>query len=163
MTDIDFAVQTLTNIRNGIEQKITHMPNFVTSHEYAILKACDYTITKITSNSLKADGMPPCNMSAMRKAMEQIGYICADECEKGKGSYAIREIHRLANESLSTPPRNCDVGTADEQLERMRGFCLKHLDAVNLIISCSDCRLDSVSVKACPLKWGQEPYTEGKQ
>ena len=53
--------------------------------------------------------------------------------------------------ALAAPPRNCDVGTADEQSERYDKFCDIH-----------DCRSDCPLFKAdsCKLAWAQMPYEE---
>ena len=35
---------------------------------------------------------------------------------------AIREAHEAVNAALAAPTRNCDVGTAEEQLKRFNKF-----------------------------------------
>ena len=59
--------------------------------------------------------------------------------------------------ALSAPPRNCDVGTAEEQSERMALFC-KSMYATEGAI-CHKCPLHEH--KDCTLGWAQMPYTEG--
>ena len=63
--------------------------------------------------------------------------------------------------TLSAPPRNCDVGTAEEQEKRFNSFCKTHLSGTRSICSaqcpCVGCR----SMFHCLTKWSQMPYDEG--
>lgn len=59
-------------------------------------------------------------------------------------------------EALSAPPRNCDVGTAEEQHARFYSFCDK-------IEECKECPLwrgGGLTFKCCA-HWEQMPYEEG--
>lgn len=60
--------------------------------------------------------------------------------------------------AIAAPPRNCDVGTAEEQAERFDMFCLH--DFCN-----KNCPLyGKIKTKAdggCVLAWAQMPYKEG--
>ena len=73
-------------------------------------------------------------------------------------------IDDLAVELLKfTPPRNCDVGTPDEQVERFEDFCLKHIGCAEETGGrhCVGCPLEKASKKAtqkCELYWVQMPY-----
>ena len=64
-------------------------------------------------------------------------------------------------DALSAPPRNCDVGTAEEQEKRFNSFCKTHLSGTRSICSaqcpCVGCR----SMFHCLTKWEQMPYEEG--
>ena len=58
---------------------------------------------------------------------------------------------------LEIPKRNCEVGTAEEQIERFCDYCWK-CDGIN----CNH-RLDIDSViYKCAIKWSQMPYEKGK-
>ncbi len=35
-------------------------------------------------------------------------------------------VYNICTEALAAPPRNCDVGTAEEQIERGQGFCKRY-------------------------------------
>lgn len=62
-----------------------------------------------------------------------------------------------AKAALSTPPRNCDVGTAEEQSARFDSHCRKHM-------GCFTCPLrekDGGVPKHCEFAWSQMPYEEG--
>lgn len=67
----------------------------------------------------------------------------------------------VINAALSAPPRNCDVGTAEEQEERFNKFCDAH--------SCNECParggwrtvyIDGTSFRMiqCGVLWAQLPY-----
>ena len=56
-------------------------------------------------------------------------------------------------EALSAPPRNCDVGTADEQHARFYRFC----DKVEVCKECPLWRGGGLTSKCCA-HWGQMPY-----
>ena len=59
--------------------------------------------------------------------------------------------------ALSAPPRNCDVGTPQEQYNRFRKFCLQYT-------FCEQCQLRQLKPEydicgmRCGFKWAQMPY-----
>ena len=64
-------------------------------------------------------------------------------------------LHRcvsIIKQALAEPPRNCDVGSAEEQTRRFRRYCD--------MTKCEYCELRYI-VGACSLKWAQMPYEEG--
>lgn len=72
--------------------------------------------------------------------------------------YVLKPKDTLAkmDAALAEPVKNCEVGTAEEQLERLNAYCKK----------CDGCMsytrpelLDEVCL--CALKWAQKPYKEG--
>lgn len=60
-------------------------------------------------------------------------------------------------------PRNCDVGSPEEQRERFEKFCLKyetrHEDEAYCSKHCPLSECDSIVL--CVLKWSQWPYDGG--
>ena len=68
------------------------------------------------------------------------------------------EIRDIARAALATPPRNCDVGTADEQAKRMDVFCARHGERIGCSWRCDNCPL--CSIERCDLVWAQMPYQE---
>jgi hypothetical protein len=71
---------------------------------------------------------------------------------------AIREAHKAVEAALSAPPRNCDVGMAEEQLKRFKDFCRiiskdETCDGCPLLPQCS-------TLEHCTLKWAQMTYEE---
>ena len=95
------------------------------------------------------------NAAAMRKALEKVLRVlhCAIVADILKGD----DVNSAFNEviaSLSAPPRNCDVGTAEEQSERFYSFCLRHN-------KCSSCPCKYTEKTSCSINWAQMPYEEG--
>ena len=70
----------------------------------------------------------------------------------GELSKAIKK----AEAALAAPPRNCDVGTAEEQKERFEEFCD---DEKGDRQHCRNCRL--CNALDCELAWAQMPYKGG--
>ena len=102
------------------------------------------------------------NAAAMREALEKVLRVlhCAIVADILKGD----DVNSAFNEvtaALSAPPRNCDVGTAEEQEKRFNSFCKTHLSGTRSICSaqcpCVGCR----SMFHCLTKWSQMPYDEG--
>lgn len=93
--------------------------------------------------------MEASNIKAMRDAL-----LMVKKLFDGRIMFqpAIREAHKAVNAALSAPPRNCDVGTAEEQNNRFKRFC------------------DSKSMgycwgrgcRKCMAQWLQLPYEEGE-
>lgn len=74
------------------------------------------------------------------------------------------ERDKLRNDidaALAAPPRNCDVGTAEEQAQRFDAFCDAHKyvgdDGTNWCSTSCPC-YDSLD---CGVEWAQMPYEEG--
>ena len=63
----------------------------------------------------------------------------------------LRESY--VNPALSDPPRNCDVGTVDEQLKRFSAFCMSR--------KCNECQFVSSTYGECGVRWSQMPYEGG--
>ena len=101
------------------------------------------------------------NAAAMREALEAaipIMRACLFDY------YNTTDVNKVVGEmkaALSAPPRNCDVGTSEEQAKRFKSFCKTHLSGTRSICSaqcaCVGCR----SMFHCLTKWEQMPYEEG--
>ena len=73
---------------------------------------------------------------------------------------SILEIDRIVESALAEPPRNCDVGSAEEQAARMRLFCETNGTDKFGKPRCEDCRF--LWTNRCALEWAQMPYKEGE-
>lgn len=99
------------------------------------------------------------NTAAMREALVAIRKaLLVDSC-MGPHTAFHNEVDMLTAEALSAPPRNCDVGTADEQDARFGEFCVMRRTG-----SCAGCP-DPVGgftvangIRECALVWAQTPY-----
>lgn len=63
------------------------------------------------------------NAAAIREAAAEFVSVILDK------KPGIHNLHRLAEkcrDALAKPPRNCDVGTAEEQIKRWEKFCQEH-------------------------------------
>ena len=65
----------------------------------------------------------------------------------------------LAHKALELPLRNCDVGTVDEQYERMKNFCDSHIQRISDSSFVCNCPCKDQTCK-CELTWAQLPYEE---
>ena len=77
----------------------------------------------------------------------------------------IVDIEAIIKSALAAPARNCDVGTAEEQIKRWEEFCLEHHEYWK-----PSKGLTAIQRCNCPCRegngcnyfiWAQMPYTEG--
>ena len=104
------------------------------------------------------------NSAKMREALEKVLRVlhCAIVADILKGD----DVNSAFNEvtaALSVPPRNCDVGTSEEQAERFYAFCGYHRFQSGIkgmcssLCPCIKCR----DMCNCITTWSQMPYEEG--
>ena len=106
------------------------------------------------------------NNAAMREALNVVHHIAATAKNDFDVFAGIERIRRISVCALAKPPRNCDVGTPDEQSERFENFCLNHIGCAEETGGrhCLGCPLERATMKAtqkCELYWAQMPYEEG--
>jgi len=65
----------------------------------------------------------------------------------------MRSVAAVCRAALSAPPRNCDVGTAEEQSRRYEHYCFTHRTMERC---CQDCPIKDEP--CCELAWAQIPY-----
>lgn len=92
------------------------------------------------------------NAAKMREALERIRKeLILDSCR-----HTITKFHDIVCEvsysALSAPPRNCDVGTAEEQVRRHLEWCERNAYKCQSTPSCA----------VCLAEWAQMPYEEAK-
>ena len=73
----------------------------------------------------------------------------------------VKAAQDMAKAALAKPPRNCDVGTAEEQEKRFNSFCKTHLSGTRSICSAQCPRVGCRSMFHCLTKWLQMPYEVG--
>jgi hypothetical protein len=64
------------------------------------------------------------------------------------------QLFDIADNALSEPLKNCEVGTAEEQSVRFYDYCLTHSKSS---VVCLDCPLCDKS-EMCEFVWAQLPY-----
>ena len=99
--------------------------------------------------------MEAINVKAMREAFENIAdYAKAAACHT-EDAHLLRylnQIERWAEDAISAPPRNCDVGTAEEQMIRQKKWCDRKTMGYCWGRGC----------RKCIAEWLQLPYEEGE-
>lgn len=130
-------------------------------HEYLIYDrgVCHYPECKcLTKAETKGDNIEEavtkCNQLKMREALERARRVlhCAIVADILKGEDAHEALNAVTA-TLSEPPRNCDVGTIDEQLRRFYNFCIPR--------KCETCPLNAAEdglMGECGVRWAQTPY-----
>lgn len=84
----------------------------------------------------------------------------------------LEMIYKECEKALALPRRNCDVGTAEEQIARFHEFCFDHKYYIDEFHG-DDCREECPIAKLidhndkfcdnCMLVWAQMPYTEERK
>ena len=96
------------------------------------------------------------NAAAMRETLLRCDAIA--QMPEIREYTIVKEMRNLIKKALAAPPRNCDVGTAEEQAKRFKSFCKTHLSGIRSICStqcpCVWCR----SMFHCLTKWAQMTY-----
>ena len=89
---------------------------------------------------------------ALCEIAKRIENICgSDECDDRE----ISKIGALIKQTLAETPRNCDVGTAEEQAVRYMNFCHNYP-------KCTGCPcVGRVQYHQCEFVWAQLPYEKG--
>lgn len=106
------------------------------------------------------------NAASLREALENARskFIhikkCADEGEVSRKKLAILcdFVSREITAALAAPPRNCDVGTAEEQAECHERFCAAHYKADAVDAQCFGCPASDKKETDCEFVWGQLPF-----
>ena len=96
------------------------------------------------------------NAEAMRKALDSI-YNKLETLDIEEDSYADEVIASVKSDivdAIYAPPRNCDVGTAEEQGERFEKFCDSNKHGGD-VYACDNCKF--LPSEHCGLKWAQMP------
>ena len=98
------------------------------------------------------------NVEEMREALRAALDLIFDmqNADRSPLSHQAYAVRRKIKAALARPLRECDVGTAEQQLERFKHQCFEHHTG-----RCSPhCRtLPAKTRQECALKWAQMPYT----
>ena len=119
----------------------------------SIISKLEVAVAKIeTTTSTCKDSLQVGNMAAMREALLMVKKLFD---ERIMFQSAIREAHKAVDAALAAPPRNCDVGTANEQEERYLKLKREHVDRM------ARCPAVGQSFFPDSLYWAQMPYESG--
>ena len=106
------------------------------------------------------------NAAKMREALRQVSRVAVEmtrktvtgesEDRKTVDEWALR-LCDIVSATLAAPPRNCDVGTDEEQSRRYEELCDRHTCGSR----CSASGCPMYEHDCSPFAWGQMPYEEG--
>lgn len=85
---------------------------------------------------------------------DAIIFLMENACDRMNREAEIFMEKRNQDEAAK-PRRNCDVGTAYEQWERVKSFCNKYRTGIG---KCQNCPVNWIFPKHCALIWAQMPY-----
>lgn len=91
------------------------------------------------------------NSAKMREALMEASIALSSATHHHMTEDDAKDCLAVIEAALSDPPRNCDVGTAEEQDERFDRWC----DRKNI----KDCW--GIGCRKCLIAWAQMPYKEG--
>ena len=113
------------------------------------------------SNSPKISLVEIGNCAAMREAFVRLHEIANTAFERMREGVETVNLPQAIwywyEKAMSAPPRNCDVGTVEEQMRRKREYCKE--------TQCSGCPANmggTISTDRCNFVWAQMPYKEKK-
>ena len=86
------------------------------------------------------------NSAAMREALEAAIPIMRACLFDYYNTTGVNKVVGEMKAAISAPPRNCDVGTAEEQSDRFEAFCLRHKN-------CSSCPCKYTEKTSCSVNW----------
>ena len=97
------------------------------------------------------------NSAKMREALEEVIDTINEWRSNGEmmEHWQYSELFDIADTALSAPPRNCDVGTAEEQTSRFVDFCYRSKE-------CVSCQMAPEEGTDCILAWAQAPYKDSE-
>ena len=72
----------------------------------------------------------------------------------------LRYTIQKANFAISAPPRQCDVGTAEEHAQRFYNFCESNSSGINGMCKPTCPCIDCFDKCKCFAKWAQMPYED---
>ena len=98
------------------------------------------------------------NVAAMRNALESARNWCLNRLCNASCQVTVEGLLSVVNAALSVPPRQCDLGTAEDQLRRWRKYC----ENFHYCVDCPANKKDGISAD-CFANWSQIPYEEGDE
>ena len=101
------------------------------------------------------------NQQKMREAVEEIiEKIDAWRTDGTMEHWQYSQLFDIADAALALPLRQCDVGTAEEQVDKFGTFCISNKTTIPLPEKCTRCRIrGEANVHKCMFEWAQLPYT----
>ena len=140
--------------------------NDVVCENEALRDACETCGAKREREATREKSSRVGNAAKMREALRQVSRVAVEmtrktvtgesEDRKTVDEWALR-LCDIVSATLATPPRNCDVGTDEEQSRRYEELCDSHTCGSR----CSATGCPMYEHDCSPFAWGQMPYEEG--
>lgn len=164
-SEIEFSYcvcQIVRNLEMSNERHETVADNVSANHQFCevakMIPHEEVAVSKMettTPTSEKSSAVG--NAAAMRKALLEASIALSDATHHHLTEDDAKECLAVVEAALTAPPRNCDVGTSDEQARRYEELCDSH--TCGSICSGSGCPL--YAYDCSPFAWSQMPYEEG--
>ena len=97
--------------------------------------------------------MEASNIKATREALMEASIALSSATHHHMTEDDAKDCLAVIEAALSVPPRNCDVGTAEEQFKRFDRWCNSRVLKNCLGLDC----------RKCFIAWSQMPYEEVKK
>lgn len=123
----------MENVATGLKEVVGHLSDLETEASVALEHAPDHVE----------------NAAALRNALELCLAWYNEETAEGVN---VDDVAEKARNALASPPRNCDVGTVEEQKARMADWCHR--------THCGDC---PSCTEWCALSWANAPYDAAQE
>ena len=140
--------------------------NDVVCDNEALRDACGTCGAKREREATREKSSQVGDAAKMRDALRQVSRVAVEmtrktvtgesEDRKTVDEWALR-LCDIVSSTLAVPPRNCDVGTDEEQSRRYEELCDRHTCGSRC--SASGCPMHEHDCS--PFAWGQMPYEEG--
>ena len=140
--------------------------NDVVCENEALRDACGTCGAKREREATREKSSRVGNSAKMREALRQVSRVAVEmtrktvtgesEDRKTVDEWALR-LCDIVSATLAAPPRNCDVGTDEEQSRRYEELCDRHTCGSR----CSASGCPMYEHDCSPFAWGQMPYEEG--
>lgn len=97
--------------------------------------------------------------SALTSAYMVLVKAYMDHCQIPPAELA--RVISILEQAVDIKPRNCDMGTAEEQANRFHNFCVSNSGSIDGMCSSTCPCIASPDKCHCLCKWSQMPYKEG--
>jgi len=124
-----------------------------------VCESCEQSFNEKAEAYLRHQTKSPVgNAAAMRDALESACNWCLNRLGNASYQVTVEGLLSTINAALSAPPRNCDVGTAEEQYRRYWEMC-----SAKDVNQCAYCEFRKTSNLNCSrdkcfATWAQMPY-----
>lgn len=99
----------------------------------------------------------------LEKLAYAIPYVYQNRAPQNELARLVRMAENKVREALAAPPRNCDVGTAEEQAERFEADCKRRDHCTPCPVHAAWGEFKEGKPKSCQLIWAQMPFAPAQE